>query len=67
MVLKAHNPDVSIQEVEEGVQWNLKIHKEVGPLDPPSENELHVLREQVDPEGMYLRNARRLDEKEVVV
>jgi len=67
MVLKAHNPAVSIQEVEEGVQWDLKILKDVRPLDPPSENELRVLREQVDPEGMYLRDARRLDEKEVVV
>ncbi len=67
MVLKAHNPDASIQEVEEGVQWDLKILKDVCPLDPPSENELRVLREEVDPDGMYLRDARRLDEKEVVV
>ncbi len=67
MVLKAHNPDVSIQEVKEGVQWDLKIHKDVGPLDPPSEKELRVLREEVDPDGMYLRDARRLNEKEVTI
>ena len=66
MVLKAHNPAVSIQEVKEGVQWDLKIHRDVRPLDPPSEKELRVLREQVDPEGMYLRDARRLNEREVV-
>jgi len=66
MVLKAHNPAVSIQEVKEGVQWDLKIHRDVCPLDPPSEKELRVLREQVDPEGMYLRDARRLNEREVV-
>ena len=66
MVLKAHNPDVSIQEVKAGVQWDLKIDKDVRPLDPPSEKELRVLREQVDPEGMYLRDARRLNEREVV-
>ncbi|MFH1954677.1 MAG: CoA-transferase [Pseudomonadota bacterium] len=67
MVLRAHNPAVSIREVKEGVQWDLKIHKDVRPLDPPSEKELRVLREQIDPEGMYLRDARRLDEKEGVV
>ncbi|MBW1781361.1 MAG: CoA-transferase subunit beta [Deltaproteobacteria bacterium] len=62
MVLKAHNPTVSIQEVKENVQWDLKIHKDVHPLDPPTENELFVLRERMDPEGMYLRDARRLTE-----
>ncbi|MBW1771782.1 MAG: CoA-transferase subunit beta [Deltaproteobacteria bacterium] len=62
MVLKAHNPDVSIQEVKAGVQWELKLHKDVGPLDPPSEKEFRVLREKVDPDGMYLRDARRLSE-----
>jgi glutaconate CoA-transferase, subunit B len=67
MVLRAHNPDVSIKEVKDGVQWDLKIHRDVRPLDPPSKKELRVLREQVDPDGMYLRDARRFDEKEVAV
>ena len=60
MILKAYNPDVTIQEVKEGVQWDLRIHREVQPLDPPNETELRVLREQIDPDGMYLRDARRL-------
>ena len=63
MVLKGHNPDVSIKKVKEGVQWDLKIHRDIRPLDPPSEKELRVLREEVDPDGMYLRDARRLSEK----
>jgi len=60
MILTAYNPDVTIQEVKEGVQWDLKIHRDVQPLDPPNETELRVLREQIDPDGMYLRDARRL-------
>ncbi len=67
MVLKAHNPNVSVQEVKAAVQWDLKVHKDVGPLDPPTNQELRVLREEIDPEGMYLRNARGLDGKEIVI
>ena len=67
MVLRAHSPMTSVREVKEGVQWDLKVHKDVGPLDPPSEEELRVLREQVDPGGMYLREARLLKGREVVI
>ena len=67
MVLIAYNPTGSVREVKDAVQWDLKIHKDVGPLDPPSEKELEVLRVQVDPGGMYLREARLLKKKEVAI
>lgn len=67
MVLRAYNPVSSVREVREGVQWDLKVHKDVRPLDPPSKKELHVLREQVDPKGMYLKEERLFKGKEVVI
>ena len=67
MVLRAYNPTASVQEVKEGVQWDLKIDDNVKPLESPGEEELHILREQVDPGGMYLREARLLSDREVVI
>ncbi len=66
MVLTAYNPTASVREVKDAVQWDLKAHKDVRPLDPPSEKELEVLRVQIDPGGMYLREARLLKKDEVV-
>jgi len=65
MILTAYNPSSSIQEVKDNVQWDLKIDDNVKPLLPPSNEELKVLREQIDPQGMYLRNERFLEGKPI--
>ncbi len=67
MVLAGYNPSASVQEVRENVQWNLKVDNQVKPLEPPDERELQVLRHRLDPAGMYLRNARFMEGREVVV
>jgi glutaconate CoA-transferase subunit B len=67
MVLKAYNPTASVQDLREGVQWDLKVQKDVRPLDLPTEEELRILREQIDPQGMYLREARLLNKGVVVI
>jgi glutaconate CoA-transferase subunit B len=67
MVLAAYHPLASVQEVKENVQWDLKVDHNVKPLMPPSEKELEVLRYQIDPEGMYLRNARLLEGRQISI
>ena len=67
MVLAGYNPSSSVQEVKENVQWDLKVDTNVKPLEPPSEKELEVLRNQVDPSGMYLRGARFLKDVEITI
>ncbi len=67
MFLKAFNPSSSVEEIRESVQWNLKVDDNVKALAPPNKKELEVLRHKLDPEGMYLKNARQLKDYQVSV
>ena len=67
MILTAYHPSASVQEVRENVQWDLKVDDNVKPLVPPGEKELKVLRYRIDPEGMYLRNARSLRGRQISI
>jgi glutaconate CoA-transferase, subunit B len=67
MVLKAHQPSTSVEEVKRSVQWDLKVEDPAAVLAPPSEKELAVLRQQIDPRGMYLNAARLLEGKDIVI
>ena len=66
MVLSAYAPVSTVDEVVQNVQWELKIAEGIRPLEPPNEQELHILRTQIDPQGMYLNNARSLEYREVI-
>ncbi len=67
MVLMGYHPMTSVQEIKESVQWDLKVHEEVRCLEPPTQEELRVLRDRVDPEGMYLREERLLKGRNIVI
>jgi glutaconate CoA-transferase subunit B len=58
MYLESYHPGVTIQQIRDNVQWELKVSPEVRETEPPTETELRILREEVDPQGMYLRDAR---------
>jgi glutaconate CoA-transferase, subunit B len=67
MVLTAYHPASSIEEIKENIQWDLKVADSVGPLDPPTERELTVLRKSVDPRGMYLEGVRMLRGRKIII
>jgi glutaconate CoA-transferase subunit B len=67
MVLKAHQPSASVEEVKKNVQWDLKVEDPLAVLAPPSQEELAVLRQQIDPRGMYLNAARLLEGIDIVI
>ncbi|OQX64525.1 MAG: 3-oxoacid CoA-transferase [Anaerolinea sp. 4484_236] len=54
MRLKALNPGVTIEEVVENTGFELVIPNKVETTDPPSAEELRLLREEIDPEGLYI-------------
>ena len=54
MRLKALNPGVTIEEVVENTGFELIIPDKVETTDPPSAEELRLLREEIDPEGLYI-------------
>jgi glutaconate CoA-transferase subunit B len=61
MVLKSLHPGVELAEVREEVGWELKqcpepvegVAPDLRETEPPTEEELHLLREELDPQGLY--------------
>jgi len=53
MRLISLNPGVTIEEVKENTGFELLIADNVEQNDPPTEEELKILREKVDPDGLY--------------
>jgi len=54
MMLLATQPGVSIEEVLENTGFELLIADEIKENSPPLEEELHILREEVDKERYYI-------------
>ena len=51
-------PGVSMEQVRENTGFEPLEPPEIGSVDPPTQSELRVLREEVDPEGAYVKGAR---------
>jgi len=54
MRLLATHPDVTVEQVVENTTFELIIPDEVGQNEPPTDEELRILREEIDPEGFYI-------------
>jgi glutaconate CoA-transferase, subunit B len=54
LVLTAVYPGVSVDQVRAGVGWALQVREPLEQLEPPSDDVLRVLREELDPERRYL-------------
>ncbi|MBU0702816.1 MAG: CoA-transferase subunit beta [Chloroflexi bacterium] len=53
MALYSLHPGVELAEVQDKVAWELKVSPELEKTRPPTEEELHLLREKLDPQGLY--------------
>ncbi len=53
MTLLTLHPDVTLDEVRENMGWEPKLAPEVGETPPPTDEELRLLREELDTEGVY--------------
>ena len=54
MILLALNPGVTMQQVVENTGFEMLIANTVGHNAPPSDQELLVLRNEVDPDRLYI-------------
>lgn len=54
MTLHSLHPGVTLPEVEAEVGWELAVSPDLEATPPPSPDELRLLREELDPEGIYL-------------
>ncbi len=53
MQLRSLHPGVSLEEVQGAVGWDLRLADDVGATAAPTEGDLHMVRVELDPDGMY--------------
>ena len=53
--LAALYPGVEVPEVAEGIGWKLRVRDRLTRVEPPSSQELHLLRDVLDPQRLYLK------------
>jgi glutaconate CoA-transferase, subunit B len=56
LVLAALYPGIAAADVQAGVGWKLRSRQQLGRLEPPTGVELHLLREVLDPQRLYLKS-----------
>ena len=53
MTLAQIYPGFTLEEIQAKVGWPLKIADDVSETPPPTDEELRIIREELDPDGMY--------------
>ncbi len=54
MTLEVVYPGVTVQDVIDNTGFDLLIPDDVPTIDPPTVDELRLLREEIDPGGLYI-------------
>ncbi len=55
LVLTALHPGATVEQARENTGWDLKVAADLRVTDPLSVEELRILHEELDPEGIYLK------------
>lgn len=55
MVLLSLHPSVTLEQVREATAWELRVAGDLGETPSPTEEELRLIREELDPEGTATR------------
>jgi glutaconate CoA-transferase subunit B len=55
LTLTALHPNIEVEQVRENTGWELKVAPRLLVTDPPREEELKILRQELDPDGIYLK------------
>jgi glutaconate CoA-transferase subunit B len=55
MTLESLHPGVTLEKVRESTGWDLTVANDLRETEPPSDEELRLMREELDPEGTYTR------------
>jgi glutaconate CoA-transferase, subunit B len=54
LVLSAIHPGVTVDQVRQNTGWALQVVDDLVVTEPPSDTELRILREELDPDHIYL-------------
>jgi glutaconate CoA-transferase, subunit B len=55
LILTALHPGKTVEQARENTGWDLKFAANLRITEPVTENELRILREELDPAGLYLK------------
>jgi glutaconate CoA-transferase subunit B len=55
MFLASLHPGVQLRDVHEATGWDLRVPDDTAVTEPPTAEELRLIREELDPEGAYSR------------
>ena len=55
LILTALHPGILVEQVKANTGWCIKIAVSLRVTDPPAVEELRIMREELDPEGIYLK------------
>lgn len=56
MVLTSHHPGVSVETIKENIGWDVKVADDLTETQPPGPEEIRIIREELDPQGIFLRS-----------
>ena len=57
LVLTALHPGATAEQARENTGWELKVAEQLRTTLPPGSEELRILREDLDPQGIYLKGS----------
>lgn len=55
LTLTALHPNIEVEQVRDNTGWDLKVAPQLQITQPPTREELNILREELDPDGIYLK------------
>jgi glutaconate CoA-transferase subunit B len=55
MTLLTMHPGVTLDDVRASMGWEVRVADDVGETQPPSGDELRLIREELDPGGVYTK------------
>jgi glutaconate CoA-transferase, subunit B len=55
MRLESLHPGASVDDVTSTIGWDIAVAPDLGATPPPTDDELRLIREELDPEGVYTR------------
>ncbi len=57
LVLTALHPGATVEQAKANTGWDLKVAPNLRTTEPPTAEELRILREDLDPQGIYLKGS----------
>lgn len=55
LILTSLHPGATFDQVRENTGWAIRAAIKIGETEPPTANELRILREELDPTGIYIK------------